>query len=584
MSHLKQRQVINPQLKLPEAMHPLLTQVLMRRNLGSAEELQLGLENLLNPNQLLGMSEAVALLEAVLRAQSRILIVSDFDADGATSCVVGLLALRRLGAQSVDYIVPNRFEYGYGLTPEIVELAKARQPDLIITVDNGISSVDGVAAANAAGIRTLITDHHLPGATLPDAAAIVNPNQPGCPFPSKSIAGVGVIFYVMLALRGQLRASGWFAEQLIPEPNLADLLDLVALGTVADVVALDRNNRILVDEGLKRIRAGRTRPGINAILQIANRPLANLSSSDLGFSIGPRLNAAGRLDDMSTGIECLLTDQAGEAYRLALELDAMNQDRKQIESEMREQAFQILDELVLSEDAVPPALCLFDERWHQGVVGILASRVKDKYHRPVIAFAEVVDSETGNIELKGSARSIKGFHVRDALDAVATANPGLISKFGGHAMAAGLSLDKSRFAAFRDAFIAQAARQLAPEALQATVLSDGAVAAEWLSLETAAMLAAAGPWGQEFPEPVFDGVFRIVQQRRLADKHLKLVLSPPQHPQILLDAIAFNVPSDAWPVAGQEGIEIAYRLDINEYRGRRTVQLLVEQILGTRPH
>jgi single-stranded-DNA-specific exonuclease len=584
MSHLKQRQVINPQLKLPEAMHPLLTQVLMRRNLGSAEELQLGLENLLNPNQLLGMSEAVALLEAALRAQSRILIVSDFDADGATSCVVGLLALRRLGAQSVDYIVPNRFEYGYGLTPEIVELAKARQPDLIITVDNGISSVDGVAAANAAGIRTLITDHHLPGATLPDAAAIVNPNQPGCPFPSKSIAGVGVIFYVMLALRGQLRASGWFAEQLIPEPNLADLLDLVALGTVADVVALDRNNRILVDEGLKRIRAGRTRPGINAILQIANRPLANLSSSDLGFSIGPRLNAAGRLDDMSTGIECLLTDQAGEAYRLALELDAMNQDRKQIESEMREQAFQILDELVLSEDAVPPALCLFDERWHQGVVGILASRVKDKYHRPVIAFAEVVDSETGNIELKGSARSIKGFHVRDALDAVATANPGLISKFGGHAMAAGLSLDKSRFATFRDAFIAQAARQLAPEALQATVLSDGAVAAEWLSLETAVMLAAAGPWGQEFPEPVFDGVFRIVQQRRLADKHLKLVLSPPQHPQILLDAIAFNVPADAWPVAGQEGIEIAYRLDINEYRGRRTVQLLVEQILGTRPH
>jgi single-stranded-DNA-specific exonuclease len=584
MSHLKQRQVINPQLKLPEAMHPLLTQVLMRRNLGSAEELQLGLENLLNPNQLLGMSEAVALLEAALRAQSRILIVSDFDADGATSCVVGLLALRRLGAQSVDYIVPNRFEYGYGLTPEIVELAKARQPDLIITVDNGISSVDGVAAANAAGIRTLITDHHLPGATLPDAAAIVNPNQPGCPFPSKSIAGVGVIFYVMLALRGQLRASGWFAEQLIPEPNLADLLDLVALGTVADVVALDRNNRILVDEGLKRIRAGRTRPGINAILQIANRALANLSSSDLGFSIGPRLNAAGRLDDMSTGIECLLTDQAGEAYRLALELDAMNQDRKQIESEMREQAFQILDELVLSEDAVPPALCLFDERWHQGVVGILASRVKDKYHRPVIAFAEVVDSETGNIELKGSARSIKGFHVRDALDAVATANPGLISKFGGHAMAAGLSLDKSRFATFRDAFIAQAARQLAPEALQATVLSDGAVAAEWLSLETAVMLAAAGPWGQEFPEPVFDGVFRIVQQRRLADKHLKLVLSPPKHPQILLDAIAFNVPADAWPVAGQEGIEIAYRLDINEYRGRRTVQLLVEQILGTRPH
>lgn len=580
MSLLKQRQVVNPELALPDATHPLLNQVLSRRNIHSAEELELGLENLLAPDRLLGMDAAVALLEEALRSRSRILIVSDFDADGATSCVVGMLALRQLGAHHVDYIVPNRFEYGYGLTPEIVALAKTRSPDLIITVDNGISSIEGVAAANAAGIRTLITDHHLPAAILPEAAAIVNPNQPGCPFPSKCIAGVGVIFYVMLALRGQLRQQGWFAEQGLVEPNMAELLDLVALGTVADVVALDRNNRILVDEGLKRIRAGRTRPGISAILQVANRAPANLGASDLGFSIGPRLNAAGRLDDMSTGIECLLTEEAGEAYRLALELDAMNQDRKQIETEMRDQAFQYLDELSFTADEVPAALCLFDARWHQGVVGILASRVKDKFHRPVIAFAEVVNTETGNVELKGSARSIKGFHVRDALDAVASAHPGLITKFGGHAMAAGLSLDKADFETFREAFIAQATRLLSADELQATVLSDGEVAAEWLTLETAAHLAAAGPWGQEFPEPVFNGVFRIVQQRRLADKHLKLVLSPQGDASVLLDAIAFNVASDAWPESEQGSIDIAYRLDINEYRGRRSVQLLIEKIFG----
>ena len=579
MTVLKQRQPLNPDLQLPDSTHPLLRRVLCNRQLHSSEELQLGLDNLLTPDRLMGMEAAIDLLIDALQHQSRILIVSDFDADGATSCALAISALTQMGAQQVSYIVPNRFEYGYGLTPEIVELAKTRNPDLIITVDNGISSIEGVAAANAAGIKTLITDHHLPAATTPAAAAIVNPNQTGCDFPSKSLAGVGVIFYVMLALRSRLRDMEWFAATGIPEPNLAGLLDLVALGTVADVVALDRNNRILVDEGLKRIRAGRTRPGISALLQVSNRSPANLGAADLGFSIGPRLNAAGRLDDMSAGIECLLATNAGKAYELALALDAMNQDRKQIENVMREQAFQFLDELAFDADTIPAALCLFDARWHQGVVGILASRVKDKYHRPSIAFAEVVDSETGNIELKGSARSIKGFHIRDALDAVASKHPGLISKFGGHAMAAGLSLEKDNLAQFATVFEAEALRLLDADELQASILSDGEVEPQWFTLEVAEVLATAGPWGQEFPEPQFNGVFKIVQQRTLADKHLKLVLSPPEFQGQVLDAIAFNLGPDEWPPTGASEISIAYRLDINEFRGKRSLQLMIEKIL-----
>lgn len=585
MSALKLRQAFNTDLQLPASTHPLLCRVLRNRALCNADEMQLGLENLLAPDSLLGIDHAVDLLVDALQQQERILIVSDFDADGATSCVLAISALRLLGARHVDYIVPNRFEYGYGLTPEIVELAKTRNPDLIITVDNGISSIEGVASANAAGIKTLITDHHLPAATMPLAAAIVNPNQPGCAFPSKSIAGVGVIFYVMLALRSRLRDCGWFAaaaiaEPAIIEPNFADLLDLVALGTVADVVPLDRNNRILVDEGLKRIRARRCRPGILALLDVASRAPDNLAASDLGFSVGPRLNAAGRLDDMSTGIECLLATQAGRAYELALKLDAMNQDRKQIESTMQDQAFQYLEDLAFDAAHIPAALTLFDPRWHQGVVGILASRVKDKYHRPVIAFAEVTDSSTGNIELKGSARSIKGFHIRDALDAVASRHAGLVSKFGGHAMAAGLSLDKANLEQFSLAFEQEATRLLGPEQLEASILSDGELEPQWFSMEVAAILAAAGPWGQEFPEPVFHGTFRIVQQRRLADKHLKLLLSPKGVPDILLDAIAFNLGSDEWPDSAAASIAIAYRLDINEFRGKRSLQLMIEHILG----
>jgi single-stranded-DNA-specific exonuclease len=558
-------------------MHPLLRRVYSQRNVKDAEELDLGLEKLILPEQLKGINEAVQLLIDALRRQQRVLIVADFDADGATSCVVALKALRQFGFQHTDYIVPNRFDYGYGLTPEIVELAKTRNPDLIITVDNGISSIEGVAAAKFAGIKTLITDHHLPGATAPDADAIVNPNQHGCNFPSKSIAGVGVIFYVMLALRAKLRETKWFEENRLAEPKLGDLLDLLALGTVADVVALDRNNRILVSEGLRRIRAGRTRPGISSLLEIAGRSSTRLTASDLGFSVGPRLNAAGRLDDMSTGIECLLTDHESTAYKLALQLDGMNKDRKQIEGDMREQAFNFLQEFSLEEIDLPAALCIYDGRWHQGVVGILASRVKEKFNRPVIAFADANDS--GN-EIKGSARSIKGFHIRDALDAVASSNPGMISKFGGHAMAAGLSLEKDKLQDFTEAFQKQAALLLDDELLQAQILSDGVIGQNEFSMETAAELIKGGPWGQEFPEPVFDGKFKVIQQRRVGENHLKLVLAPELAPQQTIDAIAFNIDKQDWPTPDMTDIEIAYRLDINEFRGNQTLQLMVEHIIA----
>ena len=580
MSALVLRRPPVTNLELPDSLHPLLKRVYCQRNVAGIEELELDFKHLLSPDQLLGMTEAVALLVTALEQKQRILVVADFDADGATSCALALTALRQLGADHVDYIVPNRFEYGYGLTPEIVELARQRNPDLIITVDNGISSIEGVAFAQQHGIRVLVTDHHLAPEQVPSAEAIVNPNQPGCEFPSKSIAGVGVIFYVILALRSHLRETGWFTERQIPEPNMGELLDLVALGTVADVVALDHNNRILVNAGLKRIRSGKARPGILALLQVAKRQADRIVASDLGFSLGPRLNAAGRLDDMSTGIECLLATKRGAAEALAAQLDAMNQDRKQIESDMREQAFSILDQLELAEQEIPAALCLFDERWHQGVVGILASRVKERVHRPVIAFAQV--SEGDELQLKGSARSIKGFHIRDALDAVASKHPGLISKFGGHAMAAGLSLDKSRFEEFQAAFVAEAERLLNEELLSARIYSDGEVDSRYFDLQTASALQEAGPWGQEFPEPQFDGRFHLIQQRRVGSNHLKMVLAPLDDPQNTLDAIAFNVSEDEWPAPDSTEIEIVYRLQTNEFRGNVTLQLLVSHLLGSR--
>lgn len=573
-----QRRIQNPDLNLPDSIPPLLQRIYRQRKVTAASELELGLSNLLPPGQLKGLDVACDLLEVALREQQRILVVSDFDADGATSCALVMLALQQFGAQQVDYIVPNRFEYGYGLTPEIVELAKSRQPDLIITVDNGISSTEGVAAAQAAGIKVLITDHHLSPQQLPSADAIVNPNQPGCEFSSKCIAGVGVIFYVMLALRSRLRDSDWFTSRGMVEPNMAELLDLVALGTVADVVSLDRNNRILVDEGLRRIRAGSCRPGVSALITAAKRNQHQITSVDLAFGLGPRLNAAGRLDDMSTGIECLMTADAARAMQMASQLDAMNQDRRQIEAEMQAQAFAALNELDLQEDELPAAICLHDPRWHQGVVGILASRIKDKFHRPVIAFANATDADGS--ELKGSARSIKGFHIRDALDAVASRHPGLIAKFGGHAMAAGLSLELENFAAFQAAFAEEAARLLTPAQLQAVVESDGSVAADEFNLQCAESLRFAGPWGQDFPEPIFDDQFLLRQIRRVGEKHLKMVLSPEDQPEQVVDAIAFNVRDEDWPADDCRSLHLAYRLDVNEFRGNRSVQLMVEHILA----
>jgi len=575
MALLIQRRQPDPALQLPEDLHPLVRRVLLRRNLASAAELDLSLRQLLPPESLMGIEQAVVLLMGHLERQGRVLVVSDFDADGATSCAVALRALRGLGFKHLDYIVPNRFEYGYGLTPEIVALAAQRQPNLIITVDNGISSVAGVQAAQQAGIQVLITDHHLPGPTLPDADAIVNPNQPGCSFASKSLAGVGVIFYLMLAMRARLRDIGWFDAAGITEPNLADLLDLVALGTVADVVPLDRNNRILVSEGLKRIRAGRACAGILALLQVSRRKRESLLATDLGFAIGPRLNAAGRLDDMSLGIECLLTESDQAAYAMAVQLDSLNSDRRLIEGEMREQAFRSLEKLDLNDVEMPAGLCVYDPAWHQGVIGILASRIKDKYHRPVIAFADAGLSEDGSTELKGSARSIQGFHIRDALDAIASRNPGLVSKFGGHAMAAGLSLAKQQLAEFSEAFSRYAAEQLGEEQLQAKVLTDGELAESELGLPAAEAIAEAGPWGQGFPEPLFDGLFKVLESRVLAERHLKLKVTPPDG-LISVEAIAFNAPLDE-PVQPGDRLRLVYRLSVNEFRDLRQPQLVVEQ-------
>ena len=581
MSILVHRRASNSNLRFSDSIHPLVQKIYSQRAISTSEDLELGLKNLITPEKFKGMKEAVDLLLRVLKKQQRILIVADFDADGATSCVLAINILKQLGIKNIDYIVPNRFEYGYGLTPELVESGKSFNPDLIITVDNGISSVEGVKVANSAGIDVLITDHHIAPEILPEAQAVVNPNQFGCDFPSKCIAGVGVIFYLMLALRSRLREEQWFESHGIAEPNLADQLDLVALGTIADVVALDRNNRILVDEGIKRIRSGKTRPGINALLRVANRNGNRLKTSDLGFSLAPRLNAAGRLEDMSTGIECLLTNSENEAYQLALKLDGINQDRKQIELEMREQAFESLKGLSINKDNLPAALCLFDKRWHQGVVGIVASRVKDKFYRPVIAFAQVDDSDNKPTELKGSARSVQGFHIRDALASVAINNPGLITKFGGHAMAAGLSLDKDNLDLFTKAFAHEAQRLLSEDQLQARLLSDGLVESEWLTIETAYLIESAGPWGQEFEEPLFDGRFVLVRQKRLGENHLKMVLSPIQDEEREVDAIAFNVSEEDWPKEGAAEIEIAYRLEVNEFRGNETLQLKIEKVLST---
>ncbi|MEH6565201.1 MAG: single-stranded-DNA-specific exonuclease RecJ [Halopseudomonas sp.] len=562
---------------------PLLTRLYAARGVQSGAELDRSLQALLPYQQLRGMETAVQVLQQALIKRQSILIVGDFDADGATASSVAVLALRALGAAQVDYLVPNRFEYGYGLTPEIVAVALERKPDVLVTVDNGISSIEGVAAAKAAGLQVVVTDHHLPGEHLPQADAIVNPSQPGCQFPSKAMAGVGVIFYVMLALRAALRDSGWFGArgegrvEGRTEPNLAELLDLVALGTVADVVPLDANNRILVHQGLARIRAGRCRPGIRALLEVAGRAADKLVSTDLGFIVGPRLNAAGRLDDMSLGIECLLAEDDSLALDMARELDGLNRDRKSIERDMQQQALKTLEAMQLDEADLPFGLCLFDAEWHQGVIGILASRLKDRFHRPVIAFADAGDGQ-----IKGSARSVAGLHIRDALDAVAARHPQLISKFGGHAMAAGLSLASEHFEAFRLAFDAEVRRQLSAADLTGRLLSDGDLAGHELSMQTAGQLREAGPWGQHFPEPLFHGDFRLVQQRLVGERHLKMLLQLPGGSD-LYDAIAFNIDPQLWPNLQIERVKVAYTLDINEFRGRQTLQLMVRHVEAIAP-
>jgi single-stranded-DNA-specific exonuclease len=558
---------------------PLLARIYAARGVRSAADVDHALTGLLAPETMRGLDAAVARLYTALIDQQSILIIGDYDADGATSSALALLALRAMGAERVEFLVPNRFEYGYGLSPEIVALAAVRKPNLIITVDNGMSSHAGVEHANARGIDVVITDHHLAGPELPAACAIVNPNQPGCAFPSKNLAGVGVVFYLMTALRAGLRERGWFAERAIDVPNLAQFLDLVALGTVADVVPLDRNNRILVQQGLQRIRAGRARPGVLALLALAGRDATRAVSADLAFAAAPRINAAGRLDDMSWGVGCLIEDDAVRAQRMAAELDAMNRERRDIETAMQREALREIDQRQLDEtDELPWGLCLYQREWHQGVVGLVASRVKDRLHRPVVAFAP-----GGAGEIKGSARSIRGFHVRDALASIDARNPGLIARFGGHAMAAGLSMAEANYAAFARAFDDEARRSLDAADMQRVVESDGELGAAELTLGNAELLREIAPWGQHFPPPLFDGEFLIREQRLVGDRHLRLRLSPIAEPAASVAAIAFNIDVNAWPDTRVERIRIAYRLDVNEYRGERQLQLLVEELHAIPP-
>ncbi len=540
--------------------HPVLARILAARGVADASELATELPQLLPPAQLKGIDDAAVYLADAIAAHKRFLIVADYDCDGATACAVGLRGLRALGAQ-VDYIVPNRFEYGYGLTPEIVALAAQHQPDVIVTVDNGIASVDGVEAANACGIDVVVTDHHLPGAVLPPARVIVNPNQPGCSFPSKNLAGVGVMFYVLLALRAEQRRRGVFTAET--QPRLDALLDLVALGTVADVVKLDANNRILVAQGLKRMRSGRMHAGIAALFRAAAREASRASAFDLGFGLGPRLNAAGRLADMSLGIECLTTDDPERAWQIAQELDNMNRERRAIEAGMQEEALAIMSRPL---EGIDPQACttlsLFNDTWHQGVIGIVASRIKEKFHRPTITFAP---GDEGLI--KGSGRSIPGFHLRDALDLVSKRHPGLLLKFGGHAMAAGLTLREDDFGTFRQAFEEVGNAWLDNDALARVLETDGDIDADCMTTQFVSMLEQQ-VWGQGFPAPTFAGEFEVVSQTLLKDKHLKLQLGRGSQ---RFDAIWFNHAETLGASAF-----VAYRLDNNTFNGRTRVQLIVE--------
>ncbi|MGF1526348.1 MAG: single-stranded-DNA-specific exonuclease RecJ [Candidatus Competibacterales bacterium] len=560
--HIRRYERVEPLPPLP--VPPVLQRVYAHRQIRDPRELAWGLECLLSPLDLKGMDAAAEQLAAAVVSQQPVVIVADYDADGATSCALVWRALVAMGHGSVDYLVPSRFAQGYGLSAELVALAAAKGGQLLLTVDNGIASLEGVAAAKAAGMTVVVSDHHLPGSELPLADAIVNPNQPECTFASKHLAGVGVAFYLMLAVRARLRDRGWFKAR--PEPNLAQWLDLVALGTVADVVALDHNNRILVAQGLRRIRAGRCVPGLGALIQAAGRPQAQLTAADLGYFIGPRLNAAGRMDDMSIGVECLICDDPRAAQALAARLEQFNRARRAKEAQMQAEANKVLEDLDLS-GAMPAGLCLYDDTWHEGLIGLVASRIKDRAHRPVVAFAPDKDGLA-----KGSARSVAGLHIRDAIDAVAVRHPGMVAKYGGHAMAAGLTLARRQLEPFRRAFDAEVRRHLSDDDFCRVLWSDGPLAPEELTLDIAQALRAAGPWGQGFPEPLFDGEFRVLRQQVLKDKHLKLTLSHPGG-EGALDAIAFNHTD-----CPGERIHIAYRLDVNAFRGAVQLQLVVQHL------
>ncbi|MCH9644945.1 MAG: single-stranded-DNA-specific exonuclease RecJ [Gammaproteobacteria bacterium] len=561
-----------------DSFSPLLQRIYAARHIHAESDISRDIKDLLPYSGMMNIKKAAERLAFAIEEDQKIIIVGDFDADGATSTAVAMKALKAMGAKHVDYLVPNRFEYGYGLTPEIVDVAKTSEPDLIITVDNGIASIDGVKRANELGIEVIVTDHHLAPDVLPEAYTIVNPNQPGDTFGSKNLAGVGVIFYVMLALRAYLHKQGWFEKNDLEPPKMSKYLDLVAIGTVADVVPLDRNNRILVHHGVKRIRAKLACKGVLSLLTIGRRQPENIVASDLGYAIGPRLNAAGRLDDMSLGVNCLLVDKYEDGVVIANQLEQLNQERRALEIQMQQEAFDSVDSLRLNNQQLPMGLCLFEESWHQGIIGLVAARVKEKVSRPIIAFAQVDDHT-----LKGSARSVKGLHIRDTLDSIATKNPGLIDKFGGHAMAAGMSIGIDRFEEFRTIFHEEVAEKLCPNDLLGCVESDGALGPNDFTLEVAEMLREAGPWGQSFPKPLFDGTFYIKDQRLVGERHLKLMLQLPGS-QFLLNGIAFNVDLENWPNQSCDCVKIAYHLDVNIYQGRRRLQLIVEELYETKVH
>ncbi|EJG1802962.1 TPA: single-stranded-DNA-specific exonuclease RecJ [Vibrio parahaemolyticus] len=562
---------------LPDSIPPILKRIYINRGITDIAQLETSARGLHSYQKLGGIEQAVELLFQAIQEQKRIIVVGDFDADGATSSALSVLALRMLGSNNVDYLVPNRFEDGYGLSPEVVDQALELGAEMIMTVDNGVSSIEGVRYAKENGITVLVTDHHLPGQVLPEVDAMVNPNLDSCAFPSKALAGVGVAFYLMMALCVHMRKHNWFAQQGMQEPKLMELIDLVALGTVADVVPLDENNRILVHQGLQRIRAGKARPGIQALIEVAKRDARRLVASDFGFALGPRINAAGRLDDMSFGVELLMCNNIHAARRMASELDGLNQTRKEIEEGMKQEAMAFCERLQFGENSeLPYGLSLFQRDWHQGVIGILASRIKEKFHRPVIAFAD-----GGEGTIKGSCRSIPGLHMRDALDFIDTQNPGLIIKFGGHAMAAGLTIKEQDFERFSRLFDEVVKKELDEAALKGVILTDGELKPEEFSMHIAEQLRAGGPFGQAFPEPIFDGEFKVLHQKLVGEKHLKLMLEPlyKGHPtNVMIDGIAFNVDLRRWPDASVKTVRLAYKLDVNEFRGNQSLQLMIDYI------